>query len=168
LAKKRELDKQRKEDKEFRVETRKLKQKIKTYAQKMSDIQPIFNELRRLEEFKWFKERGIEPYCISCQKPLGNDVWACGHFKTRKAKPELRFDRNNTFLQHNVKCNMHDSGDIEGYKKGLINRFGEVEGKAIISYCESHHDMHKYTDDEIAELKANWRKQIRKLKRELS
>lgn len=99
--------------------------------------QTKFNRMRVLEELLYFKERGEEPICISCGKGKGNDVWCCGHFKTRKARPDLRYDKKNTFLQHNFRCNSQLSGDIDGYKKGLVHRFGEKEGKAIIEYCES-------------------------------
>ena len=33
-----------------------------------NQTQPIFNKMRRLEEFLWFKTRGLEPECISCGK----------------------------------------------------------------------------------------------------
>ena len=106
--------------------------------------------MRVLQEFKWFADRGLEPTCISCGKKLGGDQWCNGHYKTRGSTPELALDPKNSYLQHNVLCNMHLSGDIEGtkatrgYKKGLIERFGEAEGQAIIDYCESPHKAKKY------------------------
>lgn len=140
------------------------KQRIKSYAVKMKELQVVFNELRRMEEFAWFKERNIEPYCISCLKPLGNDQWCCGHFKTTKARPDLRFDKMNTYLQHNVRCNQMMSGDIEGYKLGLAYRFGDDEAKRIINHCDKVNSSYKLEDDQIALIKKQWRKKIRELK----
>ena len=103
-----------------------------------------FNRMRVLEEFKWFEDRGLEPECISCGKEKGGDSWSCGHFKTVGAQGNLRYDRKNTYLQHNRRCNSGLSGDIagtkttRGYLKGIRERFGEEERQSIINYCESH------------------------------
>ena len=124
------------------------------------------NKLRVLQEKQWFKERGLEPTCISCGKP--NMDWCCGHFKTRGAQPELRYDPKNTFLQCNRYCNMALSGNIEGnkntrgYKQGLIERFGD-EGQEILDYLDSPHDIKKWTWQELEELRTEINKKIREL-----
>ena len=56
--------------------------------------QKVFNKLRKLQEFKWFTDRNIEPYCISCGKT--NMDWACGHYKSRGHQGALRYDLKNT------------------------------------------------------------------------
>jgi len=151
-----------------RKHTKVRKEALKTHRQKLAEAQPIFNELRRWQEFKWFMQRGLEPLCISCQKPLGGDVWSAGHLKTAGGHTNTRFDPLNIFLQHNVKCNMHESGDVENYKIGLATRFGEDEAKRIIDHCTVESKKPKsYTDDEFTEMKKRWRAEIRELKREL-
>lgn len=129
--------------------------------------QPVFNKLRRLQEFKWFKDRGLEPACISCGQPIGNDQWACGHFKTVGSNGYLRYDPKNTYLQHNYNCNQMKSGDTEGLKRGLMERFGETEGRAIIDYCETHNQTRKYCWQELEEMRASFRKEIKQLEAEL-
>lgn len=130
--------------------------------------QPIFNRMRVLQELDWFKSRGLEPVCISCGKP--NMDWCCGHLKTVGAQPNLRYDENNTFLQCNRYCNMGKSGNIEGdkntrgYKRGLVERFGTDEGQRIIDYCETHTEAHKWTCDELEEMRAKFSKAIKALK----
>jgi len=79
--------------------------------------QPVFNKLRRLQEFKWFSDAGLEPVCISCQKPLGGDQWCNGHFKSVGANGRLRYDFKNSYLQHNNRCNRELSGDSDNLKK---------------------------------------------------
>lgn len=98
--------------------------------------QPVFNRMRRLEELLWFQERGIEPYCISCRNTHMD--WACGHFITVAAAGRLRYDPRNTFLQCNMNCNSAKSGARGDYEEGLIFRFGDHEGQAIIDYCKSN------------------------------
>ena len=125
--------------------------------------QPVFNKLRRLQEFKWFNDRGLEPVCISCQKPLGNDQWCNGHFKSVGANGRLRYDFMNSYLQHNHNCNKHLSGDAKRYEKGLITRFGEDEASEIIAYCEENNAPIKYTWQDINALRFKFNKMIKEL-----
>lgn len=131
--------------------------------------QKSFNRLRVLEELLWFKERGLEPTCISCGNSLGNDQWCAGHFKTVGAQSNLRYDRKNVYLQHNVRCNRHLSGDIHGtkttrgYIQGLKDRFGEEEAQAIIDYCESNTQPAKWYWQDIEEMRKSFNKRIRTL-----
>jgi hypothetical protein len=131
--------------------------------------QKAFNKLRVAQELKWFEDRGLEPTCISCGKPKGNDQWCCGHFKSRGAQSGLRYDPKNTYLQHNQRCNMRLSADIEGtkttrgYKKGLIERFGEVEGQAIIDYCEVNVKPVDWDWEELEKQRAGYNKLLRQI-----
>jgi hypothetical protein len=131
--------------------------------------QPAFNRMRVLQELLWFKDRNLEPACISCGKPLGGDQWCCGHFKTVSAQSVLRYDPKNTFLQHNRNCNMGLSGDIygsnntHGYVQGLKNRFGEEEGQQIIDHCESPRPPAKWQWEELECKRKEFNKEIRRV-----
>ncbi|GEM_PF-300770 len=129
--------------------------------------QKAFNKMRVLQELEWFRQRGLEPTCISCGKPKGNDQWACGHKKTQGGNSRLRYDEKNTFLQHNYSCNMQKSGDIEGYEKGLIERFGEEEGKALIEYQNSNTHDKKWTCEELEEMRKKFNVEIRRLEKQM-
>lgn len=133
----------------------------KTLKWQHKQTQPVFNKLRRLQEFKWFSDRGLEPVCNSCQKPLGNDQWCNGHLISVGSNGRLRYDFKNSYLQHNHNCNKHKSGDVENFKKGLVIRFGEEEGKAIIDYCETNNKPIKRTWQEIEELRKEFNKEIK-------
>lgn len=162
---------QKKEQKNKKAADRQIKRECLSWQHQHT--QKAFNRMRVLEELLWFKERGREPECISCGKPLGGDQWCCGHFKTRGAHPELRYDPLNTFLQHNHRCNMNLSGDIEGtkttrgYKSGLIERFGEIDGHSIINYCECKRPARKWTWQELEEMRKSFNKRIRELEAQL-
>lgn len=125
--------------------------------------QDVFNRLRVLQELKWFSDRDLEPVCICCQNPLGNDQWCHGHFKSVGSNSALRYDFKNGYLTHNRNCNMAKSGDIQGLKNGLVMRFGSKEGMAIIEYCETHERSRKYTGEELIGMRKDFSRQIREI-----
>ena len=141
--------------------------RIKSYAAKLDSIQKDFNTLRRMQEFKYFAENGLEPVCMSCGNPLGNDQWANGHYKSVGARKDLRFDLLNSHLQHNISCNKFKSGDIEGYNRGLDIRYGEAKANEIREYLEVRKETVKYSDDEIKAMGAAWRAEARAIKKEI-
>ena len=146
-----------------------LKQKVKTndISHQKELTQNAFNKMRVLEELKWFEEQGLEPTCISCNKP--NMDWCCGHFKSRGSQGNLRYDRNNTFLQCNNYCNKNLSGNINGnkttrgYLQGLVDRFGEEKAKEMIDYCKSHNEVKKWTGEDLKEMRSEFSKISRSL-----
>jgi hypothetical protein len=131
--------------------------------------QKAFNRMRVLQELLWFQERGQEPACISCGKPLGGDQWCCGHFKTVGAQGGLRYDPLNTNLQHNRNCNQGLSGDIygtkntHGYIQGLKNRFGEDEGQRIIDHCESSAESVKWEWEQLEDMRKRFNAEMRRV-----
>lgn len=150
-----------------RKEHNKKKFEVRSITKDHDLTQRAFNKMRVLEEKLWFAERGREPECISCGKK--NMDWCCGHHKTVKAQGNLRYDRKNTALQCNKYCNKSLSGNIEGnkhtrgYKKGLIERYGEKEGLEIIEYCETHTEVKKWTKEELKELRKDFSAKAREL-----
>lgn len=162
----------REKDAQHRERKREFKKNDRPWQIKQT--QSAFNKMRVLEELLWFAERNLEPTCISCGRELGNDQWCCGHNKTRGAQPGLRFDRNNTFLQHNQRCNMQLSGDIggtkstRGYKRGLIERFGEEKGQEIIDYCDRNTSLVKWTCEELEEMRKEFNARAREIRKLLA
>ncbi len=149
--------------KERRKRDRGLLVKLKRPSEHASEAQELFNKMRRLECLLWFKERNLEPVCISCQKPLGGDVWACGHYKTRGARKDLAFERLNTHLQHNFSCNKNKSGDVEGQKIGYVMIYGKVEAEIILADLEVRREIPKRTPEDWQAMKKEFRAEIRRL-----
>lgn len=153
--------------KQARAERREFNRRDLRWQHKQ--CQRAFNRMRVLEEIEWFRERGMEPECISCGKTHMD--WCCGHFKTRGAQSNLRYDRMNTYLQCNKACNESLSGNIEGdknsrgYKRGLVERFGEEEARRIIDYCESNTAPANWDWQELEALRKQWNQRIRELER---
>ena len=142
----------------------------KSLSWQHKQTQPVFNRMRVLEELEWFYSRNLEPTCISCGMPKGNDVWSCGHFKTRGGHSQLAYDPINTYLQHNKRCNQQLSADIygtkttHGYIQGLKNRFGDVAANEIIEHCETTTESVKWTCDQLEQMRTQFNKRIRELK----
>jgi Bacteriophage Lambda NinG protein len=151
--------------KQYRKDKRDLDRSSLKWQHKKT--QQVFNKLRRLEELKWFQDRGLEPECISCGKT--NMDWCCGHFKTVGAQGALRYDRVNTYLQCNRYCNMGLSGNIEGnkttrgYKQGLIDRFGADKAAEIIDYCETNTAIVKWEWRQLESMRGEFNAKIREL-----
>ena len=61
--------------------------------------------------------------CISCGKIIEWKKNHCGHYMNRKHMA-TRFDEQNCNLQC-VYCNSFDEGNSEGYRRGLIAKYGE-------------------------------------------
>lgn len=152
---------QRKRDRERLV-------KLKKPHEHASEAQALFNKMRRLECLLWFKEKNLETVCISCQKPLGGDVWACGHYKTRGARKDLAFERLNTHLQHNFNCNNHRSGDVEGQKTGYAMIYGAEEARRILTDLEVRREIPKRTPEDWQEMKKEFSAEIRRLEKLLN
>lgn len=179
------LEKARKNiKKEQRVEAKAEKDKKKANSKDARDLkrkdldwqhgltQPVFNRMRVLEEMLWFQDRGLEPECISCGK--NNMDWCCGHHKSRGAKTELRYDRKNTMLQCNWRCNKNLSANIDGdmgtrgYLNGLRERFGQEEGQAIIDYVNRHHPSKNWAWQDLEEYRAKCSARIRELEKQVA
>jgi len=152
-------------DKEFRARKKSFRL---SDTKKQHDLTQIaFNKLRVLQEKKWFTDKGLEPECISCGKQ--NMDWCCGHFKSRGAQSNLRYDVMNTYLQCNRYCNMGLSGNIEGnkttrgYKQGLVDRFGKDRAQEILDYCETNTAVRKFTGPELERMRKEFNSEIKKL-----
>ena len=164
LAEWQKIEREAKADDKFKVKKKEFNLNDVKYQHGLT--QPVFNRLRVQEELEWFKSRGLEPECISCAKK--NMDWCCGHLKTRGAQSNLRYDKNNTFLQCNRYCNMGLSGNISGdkntrgYIQGLFERFGDDRAQEIIDYCEVETTPRKFTGQELEQMRKEFNKEIKR------
>ena len=158
-----------KRNKKYDQITKQKKKKLREsdLSHQITLTQKTFNKMRKLEELKWYRDRGLEPECISCGKT--NMDWCCGHFKTTGAQGGLRFDRKNSYLQCNRYCNKGLSGNISGnkntrgYIQGLTDRFGQGKADSIIRYCEANTQPVKWTCDQLISMRKGFSKRIREL-----
>jgi len=135
-----------------RREIKVRKEKLKSRADHLKETQHAFNA--------WIRARDAGQPCISCGTTA--DVQYCaGHYRTTAACPELRFEPLNVNLQCNRNCNMGKSGNLLGYRPGLIKKIG-IEA---VEWLEGPHEAKKYTIEQLKAMTAEYRAKTRELKK---
>lgn len=127
---------------------------------KLADSKPLSHwlELTQRVVNAYVLARDADRPCISCGCW---DAFAfdAGHFLSRGARPELRFDLANIHKQC-AACNRHKGGNQVQYRLGLVARIGQPAVEAL----EGPHPPAKFTREGLAEL----RRQIAAMTRSLN
>jgi len=126
--------------------------KAKTRSDHLAELQDAFNA--------WVRLRDAGQPCISCGRPYG-DRWHAGHYRSVGSEPSLRFEPDNVHLQC-PPCNLHLCGNQAPYRVNLVKKIGLER----IEWLDGPHEPKKYTVAEIQEMKAFYRAEIRRMKRE--
>ena len=156
-------------EKKERVEHRKAKEGIKTWAKWNSEAQAAFNKVRRLMD--------KNESCGSCgrtnEEVLPTDgwrpggAWDCGHYKTRGAFPELRFILINAHKQ----CKSCNGGSGKYTRKnhtvGKEYRIRLIEkiGLHGVEYLEGPQPRREYSIEDLKEIKQGFNEWARELER---
>ena len=143
----------KKSRKEFKQETRVRRKKFQSKSRPylLKKAQKTFNA--------FIRERDKFLPCISCGRYHAGQYHA-GHYKSVGAHPELRFDEKNNNKQCQP-CNLHKSGNIMEYRVNLIEKIGQE----AVDELEGHHEVRKYTLDEIKEIDCKYKKKLSDLKK---
>lgn len=134
-----------------RKELREAKERIKTRTDLAREAQVAFNA--------YIRERDSHLPCISCGRHHQGQYHA-GHYRTVGANPELRFEELNCHKQC-APCNNHKSGDIVNYRINLVKRIG----REAVDWLEGPHEAKRYTAEQLREIKREYRRKVRELKR---
>lgn len=131
------------------------REKLKTRGQWMAEAQAAFN--------RYVRARDAGQPCICCGRysagmSTGGD-WDAGHYRSRGSAPHLRFDERNVHAQLK-QCNRYDSGNVVGYRKGLIERIGIEAVEAL----EADQEPRKYSVEALVAIKGEYAAKARKLK----
>ena len=110
--------------------------------------QALFNKAIRLRD-----EGAV---CISCQKPPKKKN--AGHYLSRGARPELRFEPLNCHLQCES-CNSFKSGNQALYRINLIKKIGVEQ----VEWLEGPHDPKHYTLRDLKILQRWYQRKIKRL-----
>ena len=96
--------------------------------------------------------------CISCGKLVCGTEMHCGHFKSVAARPALRFDPRNAYLQGSD-CNKgaarHALNEItvsQAYEITLRRLYGTK----LVDYLNGFHPVKKYSIQELIELRQSF------------
>lgn len=153
LERKREKQ-QREKDKTERTAWQERKAAVKPLSHWINMTQRAVNDWRR--EMLLAAGHG----CISCGTKTAF-AWHAGHYRTTAAAPQLRFTDDNIWLQCSA-CNVHKSGNIEAYRVSLVELIGEDRVTAL----ECNNETHRYTREELADIRARARANLRALKQQ--
>lgn len=141
-----------------KLEKSKAKEK-REHRKKLADSKPLSHWVKLTEAvvhaYIHARDRGLP--CISCGTRT-TVQWEAGHWLTKAARPELRFDPRNINLQCH-RCNEHLSGNQAAYRIGLVAKIGLDQ----VEELEGPHPTAKYTREGLAQI----RKQFAAMKREL-
>ena len=111
--------------KAWRTEKKARKDKSKTLAQWLNELQVIVNKYVRLRD----RNEG----CISCDKPsTWGGQWHCSHYFSRGHSSSLRFNLWNMHKSCSV-CNSHLSGNIGEYTPRIISKIGEARYEYLVN-----------------------------------
>lgn len=99
--------------------------------------------------------------CISCGRLLPFDQSDCGHYINRQHMA-TRFNEKNCNAQCR-KCNRFDEGNIQGYRRGLIAKYGEP---TVLMLEAMKNQTNKISDFEYRAMIDYYRKEVKRLKKE--
>jgi len=106
---------------------------------------------------KYIRVRDDELCCISCGRHHTGQYHA-GHYRSRGAHPELRFEELNCHKQC-APCNNHLSGNISNYRPALIIKIGQDK----VDWIEGPHEPKKYTCAELKEIELKYKSKLKDL-----
>lgn len=136
--------------------TREKLDAMKSKGRLAAEAQVAFNRYIRL------RDAGLP--CICCGQPMGDGVHGgavdAGHYRSRGSAPHLRFSEDNVHAQRK-QCNRYGSGNVVGYRLGLIERIG----LAAVEALEADNTPRKYTADELKAIKADYTRKARELEK---
>jgi hypothetical protein len=103
--------------KEYNQETKRLKEKVKKRSAWYDDLQTLVNQYV-------VHVRDKNEGCCTCGK-RSNVKYDAGHYLSRGAYKELRFELTNIHKQCSVNCNQHGSGMRVEYNAFIKETYGE-------------------------------------------
>ena len=126
------------------------RESLKSLSDLAREAQTAVNSFIRL--------RDADEPCISCGR-YHQGQWHAGHYLSRGARPELRFNELNIHKQCSP-CNTHLSGNAVLYRAGLIEKIGI---KAV-EWLEGPHPLNHFTRDDLKHIKATYAAKAKQLK----
>jgi hypothetical protein len=134
-----------------RRETRAKLEAMKPRSKWLSEAQAAFNAWVRARD----EAAGLP--CISCLRH-DKQSWDAGHYLTRGARPELRFNERNCWRQC-VQCNQHLHGNVAMFRVELVRRIG----REAVEKLEGPHPPMHYSVDDLRAIKTEYRAKAREL-----
>lgn len=103
-------------------------EKRKEFRQRKKEVKPRkywYDKLQLLVNQYITKVRDLNKPCCTCGTSSGDIKYDAGHFFTRAARPDLRFELSNIHIQCSVNCNVHGSGMRKEHAEFIIEKYGQ-------------------------------------------
>jgi len=97
--------------------------------------------------------------CISCGTTKPDIQYCAGHYRTRRAASQLRYNEDNVHTQCNNYCNLKNSGNITAYRPALIAKIGQERHDALINNQETK----RWTKEECQEIERIYKAKLKAL-----
>lgn len=141
------------------------KESLKARKAALKRIPDLIKEAQR--EFNLFvRTRDAGKLCICCGRPLGGEAvggaFDAGHWRSTGSAPHLRFNENNCHGQLKF-CNRYGAGRAVDFRRGLIERLGLEAVEAL----EADNRVHKWTREELIEIKTLYKAKAKALQDQL-
>ena len=97
--------------------------------------------------------------CISCGRPdEGGRKRNASHYKSRGSNSFLRYDLRNLTMSCS-RCNLELSGNLLGYREGIIERYGQ----GVLDYLDSAPRLRDWTPDELRQIAKEAKAEIKRI-----
>lgn len=150
------IKKEAKEATRKRKELKQAKDNAKPLKYWADKAQTAFN--------RWIVQRDRDLPCISCGTTNPNVQYCAGHYRTRKAASQLRFNEDNVHKQCNNFCNLKNSGNIVNYRPALIAKIGQERHDALINNNETK----RWTKEELQEVERIYKEKLKSLNKSVA
>ena len=134
------------------AEARETRHRLKRRADYVRDAQDAVNA--------YVRARDAGQPCMSCGT-MDASAWHAGHYRSVGSTPELRFNPLNIHRQC-ARCNTHLSGNLIGYRRGLLDRIGAD----MVEWIEGPHEAQKLSIAELIEVRREFQSKLKELKSE--
>lgn len=109
----------------------------------------------------WVRARDAGKSCICCGRGSSGwtrgGEWDAGHYRSRGAASHLRYHEDNCHAQLK-QCNRR-AFDVAAYRARLIERIGLARVEAL----EADNRTHKWTREELREIRDRYRRKLREI-----
>lgn len=148
----------KKEKTKFEISDIKTPTRKASRATLMDKADRAFSLFIRTRDSQKYQGKAFD--CISCGRPgLPIDQADCGHFVNRQHM-SLRFSELNCHAQCR-KCNRFMEGNIQDYRKGLIEKIGEQK---VLLLEATKHIVNKITNFELELIAKHYKAETKKFK----
>lgn len=83
------------------------------------------DELQRVVNYYVVNIRDKDKPCCTCGTSAPDIKYDAGHYRTRKAAPELRYELKNIHIQCSLQCNQYGSGMRAEYREFIRNVYDD-------------------------------------------